>query len=195
MTIMWFTLTLVPVTHGRQSCFQKDDAASSSMCVNTLLLPQHGAVSGWISLEFKLSLFKSVFLLSIQVCWRISDVHWRMLTYADVWGIYVQEVEETDTGVRSRNQGLHQTVDILEKYGIGSETDLSELEQHDVSELESLCMQGLLHAKKLKRWCEAVDADTNEMLPSSATTPTAPPPVRSVACDAGCRTVITTCRE
>ncbi len=66
---------------------------------------------------------------------------------------------------------MHQVTDILEKYGIGGEADLSELEQHDVSELESLCMQGLLHAKKLKplhakklkRWCETVNADTNEM--------------------------------
>ena len=30
-----------------------------------------------------------------------------------------------------------QVVDILEKYGICSETDVSELEQHDFSELES----------------------------------------------------------
>jgi hypothetical protein len=32
---------------------------------------------------------------------------------------------------------LHQAADILEKHGIGSETDVSELEQHDFSELES----------------------------------------------------------
>ncbi len=34
-------------------------------------------------------------------------------------------------------KGLYQVVDILEKYGICSETDVSELEQHDFSELES----------------------------------------------------------
>ena len=46
----------------------------------------------------------------------------------------------TDTGWRAlleTEQGLHQATDILEKYGIGSETDLSELEQDDFSELES----------------------------------------------------------
>jgi hypothetical protein len=47
---------------------------------------------------------------------------------------------------------LHQVEDILEKNGIGSETDVSELEQHEFSDLES---RGLLHAQNLKRWCEA----------------------------------------
>jgi hypothetical protein len=61
---------------------------------------------------------------------------------------------------------LHQVADILEKNGIGSETDLSELEQHDFSELES---RGLLHAKNLKRCCEA----GGKMLPSSSATPSA----------------------
>ena len=39
---------------------------------------------------------------------------------------------------------MYQVVDILEKYEIGSETDLSEIEQDDFSELESesLCIQG-----------------------------------------------------
>ena len=36
-----------------------------------------------------------------------------------------------------KTKGLYQAADILEKYGICSETDLSELEQDDFSELES----------------------------------------------------------
>ena len=36
-----------------------------------------------------------------------------------------------------KEKGLYQEADILEKYGIGSETDVSELERHDLS------MQGL----------------------------------------------------
>ncbi len=43
--------------------------------------------------------------------------------------------------------GLHQAADILEKYGICSETDLSELEQDDFSELES---EGLFACIPLK---------------------------------------------
>lgn len=61
---------------------------------------------------------------------------------------------------------LHQVEDILEKNGIGSETDVSELQQHDFSDLES---RGLLHAQNLKRWCEA----GGKMLSSSSTTPAA----------------------
>ena len=59
-------------------------------------------------------------------------------------------VEDTDKdtgwrGLLSEKQGLHQQADILERYGMDSETDLSELDQHDFSELESL---GHLHARK-----------------------------------------------
>jgi hypothetical protein len=36
-----------------------------------------------------------------------------------------------------KKEGLYQAADILEKYRIGSETDVSELEKHDLS------MQGL----------------------------------------------------
>ena len=66
-------------------------------------------------------------------------------------------VEDKDTGWRgllSEKQGLHQEADILEKYGMDRETDLSELDQHDFSELESLGLKPL-HARKLKRLCEA----------------------------------------
>ena len=66
-------------------------------------------------------------------------------------------------------KGLHQAADILEKCGISSETDVSEVEQHDFSELESRGLKPL-HSKKLKRWSEAVGARTNEMFPSSSTT-------------------------
>jgi len=37
-------------------------------------------------------------------------------------------------------EGLHQATDILKKYGIDSETDLSELDQHDFSELKSVAL-------------------------------------------------------
>jgi hypothetical protein len=59
-----------------------------------------------------------------------------------------------------KTKGLYQAADILEKYRIGSETDVSELEKHDLS------MQGLraTQAKKLKRWCEAVGAVTGHFL-------------------------------
>ena len=59
-------------------------------------------------------------------------------------------------------QGMLQ-VDILEKYGIASETELSEIEQDYFSKLE---FQGLnpLHSKKVKMCCEAVGARPEEML-------------------------------
>ena len=49
------------------------------------------------------------------------------------------QVEETNKGRRAllEKQGLHQAAYILEKYGIGSETDVSELDQDDCSNLES----------------------------------------------------------
>jgi hypothetical protein len=44
-----------------------------------------------------------------------------------------------DKGWRAllEKKGLHQVANVLDKYGIGSETDVSGLEQHDFSELES----------------------------------------------------------
>ncbi len=50
----------------------------------------------------------------------------------------VNTLAETDTGARAllEKPGLHQAAHILEEYGICSETDLSELDQHDFSELE-----------------------------------------------------------
>jgi hypothetical protein len=67
--------------------------------------------------------------------------------------------------VRCWEQGILQA-DILEKYRIASETELSELEQDYFSKLD---FQGLkpLHSKKVKRWCEAVGARPEEMLPTT----------------------------
>jgi hypothetical protein len=52
---------------------------------------------------------------------------------------YFYLLEGTDTGWRAllEKQGLHQATDIFEKYGTNSETDLSELEQDDFSDLIS----------------------------------------------------------
>ena len=47
--------------------------------------------------------------------------------------------------VAAREAGLHQVTYILQKYGIDSETDLSELDQHDFSELEPV----VLHTKAI----------------------------------------------
>ena len=48
-------------------------------------------------------------------------------------------VEEEDKGWRAllEKQELHQAADILEKYGIGSATEVSDLEKDDFSELEA----------------------------------------------------------
>ena len=59
--------------------------------------------------------------------------------------------------------------DVLENYGICSQTEVSELEQDDISVL------GLkpFHVKKLKRLSETVGACAEEMLPSSSSVPPA----------------------
>ena len=84
-------------------------------------------------------------------------------------------VEEEDKGWRAllEKQELHQAADILEKYGIGSATEVSDLEKDDFSELEARGLKPL-QLKKLKRWCEAGrSACATEMLPSSSTVPPA----------------------
>ena len=43
-------------------------------------------------------------------------------------------------GTLLEKEGLHQAADTLKKYGIDSETDLSELDQHDFSELKSVAL-------------------------------------------------------
>ena len=49
-------------------------------------------------------------------------------------GLFILITRRTDTGWRTllEKHGLHQGADILEKYGIDSKTDLSELEQDDL---------------------------------------------------------------
>ena len=60
--------------------------------------------------------------------------------------------------------------EILQNYGIGSETDVSVLDPDDVSKLVSSGLKPL-DAKKLQRWCDAVRARADHMLPSSLNTP------------------------
>ena len=75
-------------------------------------------------------------------------------------------VEGRDKGwlaVLEKN-GLRLAADILENYGIDSETDFSVLDQHDFSHL---------HAKKRVRWCDAVRERAENMLPSSLNSPAA----------------------
>ena len=50
---------------------------------------------------------------------------------------YFGNTEDKVWNALLEKKGLHQEADVLEKYGIGSEIDVSELEQHDFSELES----------------------------------------------------------
>jgi hypothetical protein len=52
------------------------------------------------------------------------------------------------------HHGLLHAADILENYGICSETDVWELDENDFSKLESLG-QPPLDGKKLSRWCQA----------------------------------------
>ena len=53
------------------------------------------------------------------------------------------------------NMGMLPVADVLEKYGIGSETEVSELDQHDFSVLEALGLKPF-QLQKLKRWSEVV---------------------------------------
>ena len=62
--------------------------------------------------------------------------------------------------------------EILENYGIDSETDLLVLDQDDFSKLASRGLKPL-YAKKLERWCGAVRERAENMLPSSLKTPAA----------------------
>ena len=83
-------------------------------------------------------------------------------------------VEGTDTGwmtVLEKN-GLRLATEILENYGIDSETDLSVLDQDDFSKLTSRGLKPL-HLKKLELWCEAVRERAENMLSSSLNTPAA----------------------
>ena len=69
---------------------------------------------------------------------------------------------------------MHQVTDhssILENYGIGSTTDVSQLEKGDFSELETLGLKPF-QLMRLLRWCE--EGGVTEMLPSSSTVPRPP---------------------
>ena len=68
--------------------------------------------------------------------------------------------------------GLRLAADILENYGIDSETDLSVLDQDDFSKLASRGLKPL-YVKKLECWCDDVCERVENMLPSSLNTPTA----------------------
>jgi len=78
----------------------------------------------------------------------------------------MQEEEGTVCLEALQKQGLHQVADILDKYGIASSTDVSELKDHDFIQLETLGLKSF-QLNKVKRWCEAAGA--TEVLPSSST--------------------------
>lgn len=85
--------------------------------------------------------------------------------------------KDTKWNAMLENKGLLQAKDVLEKYGIGSETEVSVLEQDDFRALEARGVKPL-QLKQLKRWCEAGgSACAAEMLPSSSTVP--PPALTS----------------
>jgi hypothetical protein len=59
--------------------------------------------------------------------------------------LYESCVYSTKTYQYYACKGMQQAADILEKYGIGRETDLSELEQDDFSELDDLHPRAWVH--------------------------------------------------
>ena len=72
--------------------------------------------------------------------------------------------------VALEKNGLGPAAEILEDYGIDSETDLLVLDQDDFSKLASRGMKSL-YGKKLERWCGALRERAENMLPSSLKTP------------------------
>ena len=83
----------------------------------------------------------------------------------------MEEEEDGWLTVLEKN-GLGPAAEILENYGVDSETDLLMLDQDDFSKL---ACRGLkpLYVKKLERWCAAVRERGENMLPSSLNTPAA----------------------
>ena len=81
-------------------------------------------------------------------------------------------VEEKDTGwlVVFDKKRLHQVVEILENYGVDSETDVSVLDRDDFCKLVSRGLKPLV-AKKFERWCDTVRVRAENMLPSSLNNP------------------------
>ena len=78
--------------------------------------------------------------------------------------------------------GLCPAAEILENYGIDSETDLPVLDQNDFSKLASRGLKPL-YVKKLERWCDVVRERAENMLPSSLNTPAAVALLRSEELD------------
>ena len=76
-------------------------------------------------------------------------------------------------------KGLYQVTDILENYGIDSETDVSLFDQDDFIEMVSLGLKPF-HVKKLEDWCESVSTRAENMLSSSLNTPAVPVLLSSV---------------
>ena len=66
------------------------------------------------------------------------------------------EGEETGWLAVLEKKGLHQAADILDKYGINSETDVSVLDRDDFCKLVSAGLKPL-QAKKLERWPNSCD--------------------------------------
>ena len=76
------------------------------------------------------------------------------------------EGEETGWLTVLEKKGLHQVADILDKYGINSETDVSVLDRDDFCKLVSEGLKSL-QAKKLERWCDDERPRVGNTLPSS----------------------------
>jgi hypothetical protein len=80
------------------------------------------------------------------------------------------EGEETGCLTVFEKKGLHQVADILDKYGINSETDVSVLDRDDFWKLVSEGLKSL-QVKKLERWCDDVRPRVENTFPSSLNTP------------------------
>ena len=83
-------------------------------------------------------------------------------------------VEQTEKGWLSvlEKNGLRPETEILENYGIDSETDLPVIDQDDFNKLVSRGLKPL-YVKKLDHWCDAVCERVENMLPSSLNNPAA----------------------
>ena len=92
-------------------------------------------------------------------------------------------MDEQEDGwvTKLEKNGLGPASEILENYGIDSETDLLVLDQDDFIKLVSRGLKPL-YAKKLERWCETVRERSENMLPSSLNTPAASALLSSEEC-------------
>jgi hypothetical protein len=64
-------------------------------------------------------------------------------------------MEETGWLTVLEKKGLHQAAEILDNYGINSETDVSVLDRDDFCKLVSGGLKSF-QAKRLERWCDTV---------------------------------------